>query len=84
MINELKNNLKKKDGKSVILHGDDDEFFKSLRAHERNKSIVQATHFLKALGILEDHYVNKMKITWRDCCAKACDDLISDCSGRTI
>ena len=39
---------------------------------------------MKALGILEDHRVKKMKITWRDCCVKACDDLISDHSGRTI
>ena len=66
----------------MILHGDDDEFSKDLSDYQRNKPISQAAYILKILDILEERFAKKMKSTWRDCSAKACDDFIYDWSGR--
>ena len=70
--------------KILIMHRNDNEFYKGLTDSQKRKVCIQVKHVLKSLVNLETCY-NKLKdMTWRQFCEKTAKDLLSEVNVRTI
>ena len=81
--NKIRKNLLSEDT-NLILHCDDEEFYKGLSEFQKSKVLTQYQHTLKALAIVSNTYGENMNTTCREAFTQACDDLLSKHSGRTV
>ena len=84
IMNDLKENLNQESLKNMILRGNGSEFYKGVTDDQKRRIHTQGCYIWKALLILEQHFIDKADINWRECYNKACKELISNHSGRTV
>ena len=84
MIDELREKIKVKNFRKLILYGDDNEIINGTSENQINKVIIQEKHVLKILEIAEDVFARRENITWKEACEETTKVLLSDISGETV
>ena len=84
LINDLRKKLASDSLKLLIVNGADQEVMKGISNYQRRKVEEQGKHILKALEMMDQHENVEVNVAWEECCDKACDEMLSNYSGRTI
>ena len=83
-IEDLAKKVKGRKWEELVPFGTDKEVQLSMTEHDKLRAIKQAQHVWKALTIADRCIRKKKQCTWQMACQRACEDLCSATSARTV